>query len=324
MFSFYNKWDGRQTAEIRTYRFKTQNSINGKPIRQPGETELTINFNYEEVCIYKRGCKISEDDLLKMFPNKNIIPFVFIEDYEDWKHTRKILQTKDRLLVLINKSYKKYPQYIERTKRDDLKMEHFDIFVFETCNSEAAEFVNLDFDNKEIYTIIGGIKANNNYNFVNNVLGCWYDFALPRIKINAPSPTKVFIDSEEIIIEKNQVDLSNLISKKTNQKYQIEPRRHSFQCAGISPAYFFVEEYKANAGAAINHGWIITANDLRPVKKGEKPNIIGLKIKKPNEITDNNNLRPFLNPIDYLRNRLLDRFLDKKLKAIERRRNYGY
>ncbi|MDR1956453.1 MAG: hypothetical protein LBQ30_06320, partial [Treponema sp.] len=59
VFSFYNKWDGRRTDEIRTHRFKTQNSITGKSARQPPETELTINFNYEGVYIYKNDRKIS-------------------------------------------------------------------------------------------------------------------------------------------------------------------------------------------------------------------------------------------------------------------------
>jgi hypothetical protein len=217
----------------------------------------------------------------------------------------------------------KISDYFENKKCADLEMKYFHIYIFESrdMDDEVAIFFNLDFDKREIYTIIGGIKVRGNNK--NNVVGYWYDFALPRIKINLPSSTQMFIDSNEIVADKNQIDLSNLLLKNGNERYQLVSGKHSFKCPGVSPAYFFIEECKAATNTSLNHGWIITSDNLRPVKNGEKPNVIGLKIKKPEEITNDTNLRPFLNRIEYLQNRPLERLINGKLKTIEKRRNHG-
>jgi hypothetical protein len=319
VFSFYNKWDGRPSDEIRNKRFNTRSEIT--PNRP--ESEITIRLNYEEICIYSNGRKISESEMMKNISDKLIIPFVFDEDYQDWKYTKKILQAKDRLLLLVNKSSKKYADNFEKMKYGDLKMEYFHVFIFDKIDSEIANFANLNFDKKEIFTIIGGIKANNNYNFVNNVIGAWFDFALPKVKINLPSSTKVFIDSNEIVADKNQIDLSNLVLKKNGQKYSLPPGKYTLKCSGVSPAYFFIEECKSSTNTGINCGWIISSTDLRPVKNGEKPCVIGLKTIKSKRILDDTHLRPFLSQIEYLQTRPLERFLNKKIKMIEKRRLYG-
>jgi hypothetical protein len=320
VFSFYNRWDGRPTSEIRTQRFKPQDP-GGEATGHKGP-EITLKFSYETVFISKDGRKISEDELLNSFTNKLIIPFIFNEDYEEWEYTTKILQTSDRLLVLINKSHKISDCFVNK-KCDDLEMKYFHIYIFESrdIDDKVANFVNLDFDKREVYTIIGEIKVRSNNK--NNVIGYWYDFALPRIKINLPSSTRMFIDSNEIAVDKNQIDLSNIFLKHGNEQYRLVPGKHSFKCSGVSPAYFFIEECKSAANISLNHGWIISTNNLRPVKKGENPNVIGLKIKKANEIKNDINLRPFLNQIEYLQNRPLERLINGKLKTIEKRRNYG-
>jgi hypothetical protein len=324
VFSFYNMWDGRPTDEIKIHRFRPKNPHDKR--KNHKDAGVTVNLNYESVNIRMNGRKISEDELSNVFPGKAVIPFIFDDDYDDWVYTSRPLKSNDKLLVLARD--KTCLNYFEKNKRGDLqrnecgdlKMKEFSVFIFETCNDEIAGFANLDFDKREIYTTIGGIKARGN---TNNVIGHWYDFALPRIKINLFSSTKIFIDSKEIIADKNQIDLSNLILKEGGKKYRLTPGEHSLKCPGISPAYFFIEEYKTAAGASIHHGWIISSNDLRPVKNGERPDIIGLKIKKSGKITDDINLRPFLSQIYCLRNRYSDRSRDAKLKTIERRKNYG-
>jgi hypothetical protein len=274
VFSFYNKWDGRPSDEIRIKRFKAESETT---LKHP-EKEITISLNYEELCIYSSGHKISESELVKIFSDELVIPFVFDEDYQDWRYTNKVLQSNDGLLVLVNKSYKKYPDIFEKMKSDCLETNHFHVFIFKEIDNEISNFVKLDFDKKEIYTIIGGIKVNTKYNFVNNVLGCWYDSAFPKIKINLPLVTSVFIDSNEILVDKGQIDLSNLVLKEAKKKYPLPAGKHTLKCSGVSPAYFYIEECKANANIAINRGWIISSADLRPARNNEKPNIIGLKL----------------------------------------------
>jgi hypothetical protein len=319
VFSFYNRWDGRPTDEIRIQRLKPQKPDSEETDRKGHKSEIMLKLSYETVFILEDSRKISEDELLNRFTNKLIIPFVFNEDYEEWEYTTKILRTGDRLLVLVNKSCG-IPNNFEKEKNDNLEMKHFHIYIFEHMNNEVANFVNLVFDKKGIYTIIGGIKVRSSNK--NNVIGYWYDFALPRIKINLLSSIRVFIDSNEIVVDKNKIDLSNLVLK-TNERYRLVPGKHSLICPEVSPAYFFIEECKATTNAFINHGWIISSNDLRPIKNGERPNVIGLKIKKSSGIMNDINLRPFLNQIDYLQNRPLERLINRKLKMIEKRRNHG-
>jgi hypothetical protein len=270
--------------------------------------------------------KISEDEFLRVkdFSDKLVIPFLFEEEYEDWKYARKMLHTNDRLLVLVNNraSIPSMNNH-KRNEYNNLQMKHFRIFIFETCDHETAEFAGLNFDKNKIYTIIGGINIIGSHNLPNNYLGRWYDFALPRIKLNLPASTKVLFDLKEIAFEDGQIDLSNLVLKETKTPYPLEPGEHSLKCNDISPAYFFVEEAKPNTNAAINRGWIITPNDLRPVKSGEKPSVVGLIIKSLNK-TENINMRPFLSRINHLQNRPLEGLLNKKIRMLEGKKNYGY
>jgi hypothetical protein len=323
IFSFYNKWDGRPSDEIRSQRFKTQNSNRGGINRTSSVSEITVEFNYEAVDILMGGHKISENGLLNKFVNEPVIPFFFNEEYSDYEYAAKTLHNKDRLLVLVNERLCKTPlDNFKKNECDDLKMKHFRIFLFESCNIEIAMFVNLNFAKNEIYTIIGGITVAGNRHLSSNVIGCWYNFALPRIKINLLSTTRVFIDSRELIIEKNQVDLSNLILKESGEKCPLESGEHSFKCTGVSPAYFVIQDAKPNTAAAINQGWIITANELRPIRKGEKPCMIGLTVKN-HYVPENANMRPFLSRIDHLKNGPLKPALNAKIRMLEWRKNYG-
>jgi hypothetical protein len=322
IFFFYNKWDGRPSDEIRSQRFKTRGSNHGGINRTSSVAEITVGFNYEAVNIFIGGRKISENELLKEFVNNPVIPFVFNEEYSDYEYTAKILHAKDRLLVLVNKRlYKTSLENFRKNECGDL-MKHFRIFLFESCNNEIAMLVNRNFDRNEIYTIIGGITVTGNRRLPGNVIGCWYNFALPRIKINLPPTTGVFIDSREVKIEKGQVDLSNLILKKTGEKYPLETGEHPFKCTGVSPAYFVIQDSKPNTIAAINQGWIITANELRPVRNDEKPCMIGLTVKN-HYMPENANMRPFLSRIDHLKNRPLKQALSTKIQMLEWRKNYG-
>jgi hypothetical protein len=325
IFSFYNKWDGCPGDEIRSQRFKKQGSNRGGINRTSSVSRITAGFNYEAVNIFIGGRKISESELLNKFVNKPVIPFIFNEEYSDYEYTDKTLHAKDRLLVLVNKNLYKTPlDNFKKNECDDLKMERFRIFLFESCNNEIAMLVNLNFDKSEIYTIIGGITVAGNRHLSSKVIGCWYNFALPKIKINLPSTTRVFIDSREVIIEKSQVDLSNLVlkEKETGEKYPLESGEHSFKCTGVSPAYFVIQDSRPNTITAINQGWIITANELRPVRKDEKPCMIGLTVRN-HYMPENANMRPFLSRIDHLKNRPLKPALSTKIQMLEWRKNYG-
>lgn len=323
IFSFYNKWDGRSSDNIRSQRVKTQSPNNGRIGQPPPVSKVTIEFNYEAVNIFIGGIKVSESELLNRFVNNPVIPFVFNEEYSDYEYTTKILHIKDKLLVLVDKYLCKKPlNDFRKNECDDLKMEHFRIFLFESCNNEIAAFVNINLNKNEIYTIIGGITVAGNRHLSNNVIGYWYNFALPRIKINLPYRIRVFIDSKEIIIEKSQIDLSNLVLKETGEKYSLGPGEHSFKCTDVSPAYFLIQETEPNTIATINQGWIITANELRPVRKGEKPCMIGLTVKN-NYMLENANMRPFVLWTDHLKNRLLKPTLSTKIQMLEWRKYYG-
>ncbi len=323
IFSFYNRWDGRKTDEIKMQRFSAQDSRTKITIHDNIKSEITLKLIYEKIHIYKNGHGISEQNLQQHI-NKPIIPFVFDDEYIDWIYTIKSLQVTDKLLVLVNKSHGINAVCFEKMRHDFLETNYFDVYIFEECNNEVAKFANLMLAKKEIYEIIGGIKSHGDNNFANNILGSWYDFALPKIKIVLPSSVRVFIDSREIIVNNNCVDLSDLILKENNAKFPLESGEHSFKCTDISPAYFFVEENKINNKTGINHGWKIASNDFRPVSQSENPDIVGLKIIKSNSFNANTELRPFLIRNEILQNRPIEWLLSEKATKIELRRKYGY
>ena len=324
VFSFYNNWDGRSSKEIKNQGFIRKN----KKERQVShavpdvQSKIRLKIQDERIHIWIDEKKALEEELLSRSQEKNKVVFAFDEDYEDWVHItkRKKIQNEDRLLVLENKSYRFHDHFAE-FRHENLEMECFRVYVFETCDFEIASFIDFYFDKKIIYATQGGIKALGNYSLKNNVLGSWYDFALPKAKINLPL-TSVYIDSEEIVVTDGQIDLSNVTIKKNNTKYLLKQGEHSLKCKDVSPAYFYVEGSNLHSNPPINCGWKISPSDLRPINHNENPDIMGLKILKTRKTAENNHLRPFLLQAKRLQNRI-GNDLDNKIKSIETRRYYG-
>jgi len=312
VFSFYNKWDGRSTTEIKAQRKSVQNRQHGQVMGRSANPEIVIKIENDVMRVFVDDKKKSGKYLFNMFPQKRALPFIFDEYYEDWTEIRKRLKRKDKVLVLINKSYP-VGNYFRDHRYDDLKLECFHVYIFDNCNSRIAEFADLKFDNNEIYTIIGGVSGRSSYNANANVLGIWYDFALPKIKINLPPLANVYIDSKEVAVEKNQINLA---------KCSLPVGWHSFKCKDISPVYFYVAGATANDTVELNSGWLVSSIDMRQIKHDETPSIIGLDVLKPNKATTP--MRPFLSQMKYLQKRLSEQRLSRKIQAIETRRYYGY
>ena len=318
VFSFYNKWDGRTSDEIKLQRYKTKDINHVQTKHKTSKSKITLDIYHGIILFFEDNKEITENDILNIFSNKNVIPFVLDGDYGDWIYTNKSLRTKDELLLLVKNNHKIHHDFL-KCELSDYEMKYFKIFIFDTCDLdrfglEIAKLANLELNKKEIYSIIGGIKASNNYNFQNNVLGCWYDFALPKVKVNMICST-IYLDSKLVNLENNIIDLS---------EYQLKPGEHSLKCKDISPAFFYIKQPDSKVKIDICSGWLISSNELRQVNNNEKPNIIGLNVINIHGGIGDSALRPFLSKIAFLEKRPLMQSLNSNIKLMEERRHYGF
>jgi hypothetical protein len=327
VFSFYCNWDGSPTEKLRKpkKREKLPLFIKNRMILSENKFKFTLRIENEKPIYYFDGDKKSEQDVKKTFQNKQILSFLYDEEYEDWKYTTQPLHENDRLLVLINKSDICDKLDIWHRQRDFIFFtENYYVYHFQNCDNNIAKSAGLSFITKEYFTIIGGIRVINCYYFRNDVLGAWYDFALPKIKLNLKNNIRVFINSKEIIINNNIVDLNNLMLITNKEKYILCPceKEYSIKCTDLPPVYFLIKGSADVNIESIDKGWKLTSHSLRPIKLGEAPDISGLVCYIQNTKIKGN-LRPFLSQNDYLQNRLSNAGLNKNIRNIELRRMYG-
>lgn len=324
IFSFYCNWDGSPTEELRKHRkreklhFFTKNRI----ILSENKFEFTLRIENEELIYYLNGQKVSEQDVKKAFKNKQILSFLYDEECEDWIYTTRSLHKENSLIVFVDKSC------YWHNRQSDFKFiketEYYYVYYAQNCNNDIANFARLSFITKEYFTVIGGIRVINCYHFRDDVLGAWYNFALPKIKIDSENNIQVFIDSNEILVNDNIVDLANLVLKVNNEKLSLAPREkvHSLKCANLPPVYFLIKDPADVNIESIDNGWKLSDYSLRPIKLGEIPDISGLVCYIQNTQIKGN-LRPFLSKNDYLQNRLLNTKIKNSISNIERRKIYG-
>lgn len=325
IFSFYSKWDGSSTDEIKkskqrskSYPLFSENRMNLTENR----LELTIRFENERM-IYRSGRDIiPEQELKNHFKNKPILSFLYDDEYDDWVYTIRPLHSRDRLLVLVDKS--------ARWNKDRYKSlfstNYYTVYHFESCDNNTASFAGLSFITKEYFTIIGGIRVVNCYHhFRNDVLGAWYDFALPKIRINLDVEIQIFIDSKEIVISDGCIDMDNLTLKENGKNWKLEPRdkEYSLKCSDLTPVYFSIKAPEFSNNIDLKKGWKISPDSLRPIKLDEIPDMAGLLINSSFYIREEGTLRPFLHKDEYLQNRISHIGLNGWITNLETRRSYG-
>ncbi|MDR2942707.1 MAG: hypothetical protein LBV17_08980 [Treponema sp.] len=327
VFSFYCNWDGSSTKELRISRQRNKPQLffdkKNRNKFSENEFEFTLKVENEELIYYFDGKKVSEQDVKEKFKNKQKLSFLYDEEYEDWVYTTRPLHMKNRLLIFIDKHDS------EHRRQDFINFsifstENYYVYHFQNCDNDIAKFACLPFITKEYFTIIGGIRIINCCHFRDDVLGAWYDFALPKIKLNCKNNIQVFIDSEEILINDNLIDLTNLILKTNKQKTLIpREKEYSIKCTDLPPVYFLVKDSNIANNEIIEKGWKISSYSLHPIKSGETHDISGLLFSDIQETSINNKLRSFLSKNDHLQNRLFHARLNKNITNIERRRLYG-
>jgi len=311
IFSFYCKWDGSSSEELKIPRQRENSQFFTKDRRvlSGNKFEFTIRFENDEPIYYFNGKKVTEQDVKKYFINEKVLSFLYDEEYEDWIYTTRSLHRENRLITLVDKSH-----YLHNKppKFELIKKTEFYYFLY-------APYC--DNDIKEYFTITGGIKVIDCYHFRNDVLGAWYDFALPKIKLNLENIKQVFIDSNEIFINDNIVDLSNLMLKANNEKMSLTPgeKVHSLKCANLKPVYFLIRDSTDVNNEPINNGWKLSSYSLCPIKLGELSDISGLFYC--GDVQTEGKLRSFLLKKHFLQNRLSN--LNINISKIERRRIYG-
>jgi hypothetical protein len=324
IFAFYNKWNGSSTNEIRKQKQRSKSPLLFSKNRidvTENKLELTIRFENERM-VYRFGKNtITEQELKNHFKNKSVLSFLYDDEYEDWLYTIRPLHSRNRLLVLVDK--------LARRNTDKYKLlfstEYYTVYHFDCCDNNVASFTGLSFVTKEYFTIIGGIRIVNWYHFRNDVLGAWYDFALPKIRVDLGIDTQVFIDSKEIIIVDGCIDLDNLVLKENNKNWKLEPRdkEYALKCSDLSPVYFSIKAPKSCSDIDLNRGWKISLDSLRPIKQDEIPDMAGLLINSSFYIRKEGGLRPFLHKKEYLQNRISHRGLDEWIVNLEKRSLYG-
>jgi hypothetical protein len=322
IFSFYNNWDGSTTEELRKPRVKSKSQPLFLKKREPlayNRLEFTIRIENEKLRYYYKKDEIFEEDVKNQFKDKFVLSFLFDEEYEDWIYTTGPLHSNNKLLVLADKSRwgGKYGQF-----NPEIITEYYKVYHFENCDNEIAAFAGLHYITKEYFTITGGIRVIGCYHPRHDVLGAWYDFALPAVKMDSQAGSRAFIDSKEIIIENNQIDLSNLALKENHEKWTLKPRKYSLKCTNLPAVYFQVSGISDGNIDAVERGWKISSTSLRPITAGESPDIAGLRFNH-SHTDDKGSLRPFLYRIDYLQNRISHIGLDEKIAKQERRKMYG-
>jgi hypothetical protein len=282
----------------------------------------------EELKYYFGGKEVSEKDVSEKFKNEHALSFLYDEEYENWVYitSRRRLRSEDKLMVLI-KHKKHLAPY--------LKTGFFYIYLFETCDPNIAKFAGLPFSAaKEYFSVIGGIRVANYYRLRNDALGAWYDFALPKIKINLGGVKRVFIDSKEIMVNNDFIDLADLTLKEENKKllFKAREKEYSLKCTAgrdaLPPVFFVIKSAVNDDNSFDDSGWKISKCSLRPIKSDEAPDIIGLKfchsdIDITTDIRGDEELRPFLYKIDKLQNRFSNTSINKKISLLEKRRLYG-
>jgi hypothetical protein len=322
VFSFYNNWDGSKTEDLRKPRHTSKSQqlfFNTRTGLADNRFEFTIRIKNEKLHYYFKDNEISEKKVKNQFESKFVLSFLFNEEYEDWIYTTSHLHLNNRLLVLVDKT-RPWGQF-----KPEFITEYYNVYHFKNCDNKIADFAKRHFITKEYFTIIGGIQVINRYHFRNDVLGAWYDFALPVVKINYSECSQAFIDSREIIIKNNRIDIANPILKENHEKWTLKPREkeYSLKCTNFRPVYFQISGISASNSNAIEKGWKISTSSLRPIKSGETPEITGLLFNCSSYTYNKGNLRPFLYKIDCLQNRMSHIRLDEKITKQERRRIYG-
>lgn len=326
VFSFYCNWDGSSTEELRIPKGKKSQKkfyINRAEVLKNNRFPLRVETENKKLVFYDNEIKVSEQDVNRKFKNEHVLSFLYDDKYQDWIHTTRPLSPESSLLVLVEKSH--YWDATKFKRHFYTKLGLYDVYRFETCNKEIADFAKLRFEiKKEYFKIIGGIRAINCYHYRNDVLGAWYDFALPKIKLNFKDNTRIFIDSKEIIAGNNFLDLANLTFKENYEK-KLEPREkeYSLKCTDLPPVYFRIESSESKNIEPVQKGWKISANSMRPIKPEESPDFIGLLSNFPQISHSEKSLRPFLSKSDYLHNRLSNVRLNESINRLEKRRIYG-
>ena len=334
VFSFYCNWDGSTTEELRKPRQRKITRalfLYNRAGLSDNKKIITLRIENEDILskvsikYYLDKEEIPEQDVKRTLKDKNIISFLYDEENEDWIYTTRPLHSKDSIVVLVDNKLPWNDKYL----KPDFKFErpYYKVYGFNKCNTDIANFAKLSFISKEYFTIIGGINILNCYHFRDDVLGAWYDFALPKIKINQEGNSRVFIDSKEIVVNNNIIDLVHLTLKESNQKWFIGPKEkeYSLRCTNLPPVYFMIKNSLNDREIQIENGWNISRNtySLRPIKLGETPFITGLLPNYSLNIQDKNDLRPFLMNIDKLQNRPYHIGLNKKISSLEKRKLYG-
>jgi len=324
IFSFYYNWDGSTSEELRKPRRREESNffIKERNILSENKFEFTLRFENDEPIYYFNGKKISERDVKKQFNHKQVLSFLYDEEFEDWRYATRSLHKGNRLIVFVEKLCYQHNSYL---KLELIKeTEYYYVYHFKNCDNDIANFVRRSFITKEYFTIIGGIQVIDCYHFRDDVLGAWYDFALPKIKFNFENNRQIFIDSKEILANDNIVDLANLVLKANNEKLLLASgkKEHSLKCTNLPPVYFLIKDSAGANNESIDKGWNLSSYSLRPIKLGEDPDISGLVCYIRN-IQEKGNLRPFLSQNDYLQNRLFHIGFNEKISCIERRKIYG-
>jgi hypothetical protein len=322
IFSFYNNWDGSKTEDLKKPRHTSRSQqlfFKKRTDLANNRFEFTIKIENEKLRYYFEKSEIFEEAVKNQFNKKPVLPFLLDEEYEDWIYTAGSLHSNNQLLVLVDKT-----RPCEQFK-PEFTTEYYNVYHFKNCDNKIAEFAGLQFTTKEYFTIIGGIRVINCYHARNDVLGAWYDFALPVVKIDSSASSRVFIDSNEIIVENNCIDLSNLTLKESHEKRILESREkeYSLKCTNLSAVYFQVSGISNGSIDEIEKGWKISSTSLRPIKSGETPDIAGLLFNYSPYTNAKGNFRPFLYKIDYLQNRLSHIRLDERITKQDRRGWYG-
>jgi hypothetical protein len=65
--------------------------------------KFTLRIENEKPIYYFDGDEKSERDVKKTFQNKQILSFLYDEEYEDWMYTTRPLHERNRLLVFVDK-----------------------------------------------------------------------------------------------------------------------------------------------------------------------------------------------------------------------------
>jgi len=241
IFSFYNQWDGRPTAQIKG-NIQRNPRPGFKKITSKNVPQVRVIINSQnKIELYDGNNKIFQ--INKFLQNKgNGAFFKYDAGFEEYSimDNHKDFNIDDTFLLLsVDNSLLTDPNFKEYY-RDELFDDNYSVFIFDELNNAIIKKFNLQYDGKSaasIFSPIGGIRVLN-YRSGRNFLGAWYDFALPKIKLNRDEAVDyVFIDSKEIPVENNTIDLDKLINESN-----LNEGEHSIKCPDTSPAFFVVEK----------------------------------------------------------------------------------